>query len=244
MNTGFLDVFHHADDDRATLLPLPPGEGWGEGVLANQRLSVLRRPLTPTLSRGERGKVRDAVHIHFRRGVEELVHENRRTARGLHGVGHVIVKLLLVRDDFHRAPAQHEAGPHEHRVADLTGDLLGFLDVSCDAVGGLLQAELLEQFAELFAITRGVERIHRRADDRNARFREPAREVQRGLSAELHDHAFHEISSFGLRFSFGFRISDFGLSGERSSIQALTDVEDVFMRQRLEEQQVARVVVG
>ena len=38
----------------APTLPLPPGDGRGEGTFANDRLSTLQSPLTPTLSRRER----------------------------------------------------------------------------------------------------------------------------------------------------------------------------------------------
>src|SRR5581483_308735 len=42
--------------ERTRILPsLPPGEGWGEGALLLRLLFVKRRPLTPALSRRERG---------------------------------------------------------------------------------------------------------------------------------------------------------------------------------------------
>src|SRR5688572_17022701 len=37
------------------LPPLPPGEGWGEGVCYCARISIIESPLTLTLSRRERG---------------------------------------------------------------------------------------------------------------------------------------------------------------------------------------------
>src|SRR5688572_15788621 len=36
-------------------LPLPPGEGWGEGTSGVESVSHAKRPLTLTLSRRERG---------------------------------------------------------------------------------------------------------------------------------------------------------------------------------------------
>ena len=39
----------------------------------------------------------------------------------LRGLGHVLFKLRAVVDDAHAAPAQHVAGAHEQREADLVG---------------------------------------------------------------------------------------------------------------------------
>ena len=108
-------------------------------------------------------------------------------------MGHVVVELVFVGDDFHRPPAEHEAGADQDGIADFAGDLAGFVDVARDAVVGLLEVELLKQVAELLAIAGFVEGIDGRAEDGNARFRETAREVQRRLAAELDDDAFDQI---------------------------------------------------
>ena len=81
MNAGFLDVFHHADDDRS----LPVANG---------------------------------VDVDFDRIFEKLVDQDRVVRAGLDRVDDVVFEAMLVVDDLHRPPAQHEARAHHDRVAD------------------------------------------------------------------------------------------------------------------------------
>jgi transcription-repair coupling factor (superfamily II helicase) len=63
-----------------TELPLPPGEGGGEGVLENQNATDSRHALTPTLSRRERGQEARPIAL---LGHHELFHryEQRRRVK-------------------------------------------------------------------------------------------------------------------------------------------------------------------
>ena len=85
-------------------------------------------------------------------------------------------------------------------------------------LGGCRRPSLLQQLLKLLAILGRFDRIDARADDRHARVLQPPRQVERRLAAELHDDAI--------------------------GLHAIADIEDVFDRERLEEQHVARVVVG
>ncbi len=87
-----------------------------------------------------------------------------------------------------------------------------------DTAGRLAETQLVDQLLEQFAILGGLDRVDTRADDRHAGFLQSSRQVQRRLTAELNDHAI------------GFN--------------RIADVEYVFDRQRLKEQDVRRVVVG
>ena len=49
--------------------------------------------------------------------------------RDVHGIGDIALKLRLVVDDLHRAPAKHIGGADNQWVANLTGDALRFLTV-------------------------------------------------------------------------------------------------------------------
>jgi len=55
---------------------------------------------------------------------------------------HVIIELILVRHDFHRAPAEHEAWTDQHGISNLARDLLGFGNGSGNAIRRLLKAQL------------------------------------------------------------------------------------------------------
>ena len=83
---------------------------------------------------------------------------------------------------------------------------------------GHADAELVEQPAEALAVLGEVDRVERRAEDRNARVLERARELQRRLAAELDDDAVRLL--------------------------ALADGEHRGGVERLEVEAVARVVVG
>jgi hypothetical protein len=83
-------------------------------------------------------------------------------------VGHVVIELGFVGDDLHGPTAEDEAGAHQDGVADVFGDLAGLGGVAGDAVGGLLEVELLEEGAELFAVAGGVDGFYGGAEDGDA----------------------------------------------------------------------------
>ena len=101
----------------------------------------------------------------------------------------VIVERGLIVDDRHRAAAEHVGRAHHQRQAEIGGDQPRLFDGIGDAVLGLLEAELVEQPLEAVAVLGEVDRIDRRAEDRRAGLLDRARELQRRLAAELHDHA-------------------------------------------------------
>src|SRR5699024_31441 len=58
---------------------------------------------------------------------EEAVDEHGTVDGDLRGRGHVVEQLGAVVDDLHPAAAEDVGGTYEHRVADLLGDVRGFL---------------------------------------------------------------------------------------------------------------------
>ena len=84
-------------------------------------------------------------------------------------------------------------------------------------LAGCLRSSRLQQLLKLLAVFRRLDRVHARPDDRHAGGGQRPGQIQRRLPAELHNHAVR--------------------------LHTITDVQHVFGRQRLEEQQVARVVV-
>ena len=55
--------------------------------------------------------------------------------------------------------------------------------------GGALSPSFSMHLAEALAILGAIDRVGRRAEQLDARLRQPDREAQRRLPAELHDHA-------------------------------------------------------
>ena len=64
-----------------------------------------------------------------------------------------------------------------------------FFDAGGRGAGRLRNVKLLQQLAEALAVFGQVDALGRSADDGHARGLQRQREVQRRLSAELHDHA-------------------------------------------------------
>ena len=158
------------------------------------------------------------VHVHFGRVFQEPVHQHRPVLRERDRLAHVLAHHLLVVGDHHGAAAQHVAGAHQHGVPDARGHGAGFLHAGGGAVRGAGDLEIVQQFAEQFAVFRQIDMIRIGADDRHAQPLQREREIERRLPAELHDHA---IGLFGV-----------------------ADVEHVFERQRFEIEAVAGVVIG
>ena len=94
----------------------------------------------------------------------------------------------------------------------------GFVHRAGNPVGRLPQAEPMQKLLEFLAIFGVVDRIDAGADDRHAGAGQRPGQIQRRLSAELHDHAV--------------------------GLHTIANVEHIFDRQRLEEQQIAGVVIG
>ena len=63
--------------------------------------------------------VAQRVHVDLVGVLHELVDQQRLAGRGLEGLLDEAGQLAFVADDRHGPAAQHEGGPHQHRVADL-----------------------------------------------------------------------------------------------------------------------------
>ncbi len=121
-------------------------------------------------------------------------------------------------NNLHRSPAEHKGRADQDRVAQLARGGVRFGFVDGQAVGRLRDIELAQERGEEFAVFGDFDALRRGADDVDAVLLQTQRQVKRGLAAELGDRAPAPF--------------------------ALVNVEDVFEGERLEEQFVARVVVG
>ena len=162
--------------------------------------------------------VGDAVDVDLDGEIEETVEQHGALIGDLHGLGHVLGQVVLAVDDLHGPPAEHVRRAHDERITDLPGQRDGFLGRARGSIGRLLEAQPVDEILEAFPILGEVDRIGRGADDRHAGRFEIARELERGLSAELHDDA--------------------------AGLFPVHDLEHVLERQRLEIEPVGGVVVG
>ena len=138
------------------------------------------------------------------------------------GAEQVVAELAFLADDLHRAAAEHVGRAHHQRQSEIGGHQPRLLDRIGDAVLRLLQAQFVEHALEAVAVLGEVDGVGRGAEDRHIGRFQRAREFQRRLAAELHDHAVQ-----GAVLPFG---------GD--------DFEHVLGGQRLEVQSVGGVVVG
>src|SRR5690606_11205833 len=135
-----------------------------------------------------------------------------------HGFAHVALQLFFLVHDFHRAAAEYIRRAHDQREADFLRGGNRLLQRTHGGVGRLFQLQALDHLLEALAVFGAVDRIRRGADDGHAVGFEIARQFQRRLAAELHDHAD--------RLFLG------------------DDFEHVFERYRLEVQAIGSVVVS
>ena len=137
-------------------------------------------------------------------------------------LGDVTVQCARVIDNRHRPAAKHVRWADQHRVADLAGDLPRLLARHRQPVRRLGDPEIPEELREPLPVLREIDRVGRRADDVDASRLQVERQLQRRLTAELHD-------------------------GQNLSAALLLPPDhrtDVLERERLEVEPVNRVVVG
>ena len=162
--------------------------------------------------------VGNAIDVHLDRVLEKAIDQDRAARADLDCAPHVAAQIFRVIDQLHRAPAENEGRSNEHRITDPLGDRDRFVLARRGAARRLAQPEPVEHLGEKFAVFCQFDAFRRRADDRDAGRLQSGREIERRLSAELHDHALRLL--------------------------LFVNVEHVLVRQRLEVELVARVVVG
>ncbi len=133
---------------------------------------------------------------------------------GLQVGGEVLGRIA----DLHRAAAEHVGGPDQEREANVSGDHRRLVGGERGPVGRVGDAEAAQKGAEAAAVLGEVDRVDRGAEQRHTRLLEGAGKLQRGLAAELDDHALGAL--------------------------LLADGEHVLGGQRLEVEAVGGVVVG
>ena len=166
--------------------------------------------------------VAQGVDIDLDGRVQEAVHQDRVVWGELGGALDIVLQRLLIVDDFHAAAAQYVGRANQNRVADGGRDLPSLLEGGCGAIRWRCQLCLIEDLAEFAAVLGGVNGRRAGAHHRYAGGVEALCQAQRGLAAQLHQHAGN-------------------LAG---GCLCVVDLHDVFEGQRLEVQAVSGVIVG
>ena len=133
--------------------------------------------------------VADGVDVDLDRVVQEPVEQHRRIVRHLHRLAHVALEVALLVHDLHRAAAEHVRRAHHHRIADLLAPPRSPRPRCARCRWAAAAARAGAASAGSARGPRRVDHVGRRADDRHAVRLEVARELERRLAAELHDHA-------------------------------------------------------
>ena len=133
---------------------------------------------------------RQRVDINFGRVFQEVVDQHRALLRILDRLAHVRVDRLVV---VGRSPSRVRRARTRGAPAPGSRSRFALATASSSARRGrarrLRDVEFFQQLAEALAIFGQIDGLGRGADDRDARGFQRQRQVQRRLSAELHDDA-------------------------------------------------------
>src|SRR5207237_10008601 len=99
-------------------------------------------------------------------------------------------KISLVINQVHPSPAENERGPNENRIANAIGDRDGFFHPDSRAVRGLAQTKFIEHDSKELAVLCHLDAFRLGSENGDAGGFQSIGEIERRLSAELHDHAF------------------------------------------------------
>ena len=162
--------------------------------------------------------VADRVHVHLDRVLKELIDQDGVAGGDLQRPDHELPETLRIVNDLHRTPAEDIGRPNQDGVADPLGHPDRLRRVHRRVVVGLAELETVHDLLKTLTVLGAVDRVGGGPENRRPRRLQTAREVQRGLAAELDDDTHRFLR--------------------------LQDVENVLQRHRLEEELVGGVVVG
>ena len=117
-------------------------------------------------------------------------------------------------NDLHGASAKHVGWPDYDRISDRACDRACLVEASGDAAVGLAQLQPVDELLETVTVLGEVDGVGRGAEDRHIGGFERLRELERCLTAELHDDSMERaVGTLG--------VDDFQhvLGGERLEIK-------------------------
>src|SRR5918998_1482439 len=162
--------------------------------------------------------VADGIYVDLGVVLHKLVDQGRVPMASAPAGPDVEVKVIVVVDDLHPAPAEDVRRPHDDRVPELASHLPRLLGRRCRPEPRVRYPELSEEPSEPGAVFGKVYGIWGGAEDLCSRLLKLVRELQGALAAELQDDAFR--------------------------LFAVYDLEHVLRRERLEVEACRGIVVG
>ena len=119
-----------------------------------------------------------------------LVYQYRLVLIYLYGSLEVLSQLRLISYYLHRASAEYERRPYEHRISDLSCSLDSVFDLSDRMPRRLRDPEFLEDLLESVSVLGPVDSLAVRTDELYASLHQRLRKVDSGLASERCDDAF------------------------------------------------------
>ena len=138
--------------------------------------------------------ITDRVNVHFDGVAQVAVDQHGSVTGDLHGFRHVAAQAFGIVDDLHASATQNVRWAQQDRVADVFSDAFNFFRRPAQAVGGLEQANIVQQLLEPFPVFRQINGIGRCTENRNPCLFQSRSNFQRRLPAELHDDAFERAA--------------------------------------------------
>ena len=132
--------------------------------------------------------VADSVHLNLHAG-QVLVNQHRVVLLVGEDDGHVLLNVLVAIGDNHVLPAQHIAGPHQHRIAQVPSGGKGLLRGHDGVALGTLDAGTLQQLVEPLPVLGHIDGVGGGAQDGDVVGRQGLGELDGRLAAESHHHA-------------------------------------------------------
>ena len=133
--------------------------------------------------------VAQQVNIHFSGVFQKVINEHRPFLRILDRLFHVADDGIFVVSDYHGPPAEHVRWPHQHREFDgaRAGDR--FFHAGGDGARRLRNFQFIQQFSKTLAVFGQINGFRRGPNDGHAGGFQRQCQIQRGLPAELDNHA-------------------------------------------------------
>ena len=103
----------------------------------------------------------DAIDVDFGRPFQKAIDQHRLPFGDDERFGHEPLQLGRVVANLHRPATEHITRPHQHRIADLFCLAARLFHRAGDAVGRLLQIQLVQQLLKLLAVLGRFDRPRR-----------------------------------------------------------------------------------
>ncbi|MBA7554520.1 hypothetical protein ES705_47142 [subsurface metagenome] len=134
--------------------------------------------------------IRDSIGLTFECILKKFIDKNRAFGRYVYCHCQVVLKHFTVEYNFHCSSAKHVRWTHHKRVTYAFGNFQCFTEGTGHTRFGFGNTQFFHDFAETVAVFGQVDHIGRSTKDFDTRPGKFAGQVQRCLSAKLHNNSF------------------------------------------------------